>query len=65
MGYPFREFILSTIVLISQTDAMHRMPSAGIALPISLLRPYDVGITLRVTDIALSRTAQLEAHEDT
>ena len=24
-----------------------------------------MGITLRVTDIALSRTAQLEAHEDT
>ena len=27
--------------------------------------PDDVGITLRVTDIALSCAAQLEAHEDT
>jgi hypothetical protein len=28
-------------------------------------RKRDMGITLRVTDIALSCTAQLEAHEDT
>ncbi|KAK1692539.1 hypothetical protein QYE76_009236 [Lolium multiflorum] len=28
-------------------------------------RAGDVGITLRVTDIALSCAAQLEAHEDT
>jgi hypothetical protein len=41
MGNQFRKLFSHLLDLISHNDAVHRMPTDGVPVPISLLRPYQ------------------------